>query len=137
MDQIVADENKQDSICVASLLDAALKQMSVDLPFIGNITLQSDNANSDQNIFIICVIALLNSYYQRMLKIKTFINTKTQEGKTVLDEHFARCMCFLSHFMKTWKQNKNIRINTTNGLGFVLAWNSWMKNVMVQVLNTD
>ena len=30
MDQILADGNKQDSICVASLSDATLKQISVD-----------------------------------------------------------------------------------------------------------
>ena len=51
MDQILADRNKQDSICIASLLYAALKQISVNLPSIGNITLQSDNANSYQNAF--------------------------------------------------------------------------------------
>ena len=38
MDQILADGNKQDFICLVSLLDAALKQISVDLPFIDNIT---------------------------------------------------------------------------------------------------
>ena len=78
MGQILADGNKQNSICVASLLDATLKQISVDLPFIGHITLQSDNANSYQNIFLICVIALLNSCYQGVLKNKTFIHTETQ-----------------------------------------------------------
>ena len=64
MDQILADGNRQDSVCVASLLDATLKQISIDLPFISEITLQSDNANSYQNTFLICVIALLNSCYQ-------------------------------------------------------------------------
>ena len=39
MDQILADGNRQDLVCVASLLDAALKQISVDLPFISEITL--------------------------------------------------------------------------------------------------
>ena len=72
-----------------------------------------------------------------MLKIKTFIHTETQDRKTVIDAHFARYMRFLSHFMKTWKQNKITRINTANGIGFALAWNKGMKNVMVQVVNTD
>ena len=77
MDQILADGNKQDSICVASLLDVTLKHISVDLPFIGHITLQSDNVNSYQNTFLIYVIALLNSCYQGVMKIKTFIHTET------------------------------------------------------------
>ncbi len=46
LDQIMEDGNKQDSIFVVSLLDAALKQISVDLPFVRTITLQSDNANN-------------------------------------------------------------------------------------------
>ena len=100
MDQILADGNKQDSIFVASLLDVALKQISVDLPFIGNITLQSDNANGYQKTFLICVIALLSSCYQGVLKIKTFIHTKTQDRKTVFDAHFAGYMRFLSTLRK-------------------------------------
>ena len=50
MDQILADRNRQDSTCITSLLDTALKQISVDLLFISEIILQSDNANSYQNI---------------------------------------------------------------------------------------
>ena len=72
-----------------------------------------------------------------MLRIKTFIHTETQDGKTVFDVHFARCMRFISHFMRTWKRNKITRINAANGLGFALAWNGGMKNVMVQVIRTD
>ena len=109
----------------------------MDVPFIGKITLQSNNANSYQNTFIMCVIALLNSCYQGVLKIKTFIHITTQDGKPVPDVHFAGCIHFLSHFMKTWKQNKITRINTANGLWFALAWNGGMKNVVVQVVNTN
>ena len=98
MDQILAGGNRQDLVCVGSLLDAALKQISVDLPFVSEIILQSDNANCYQNTFLICLIALLNSYYQGVLRIKNFIHTKTQDGKTVLDAHFARCMWFISHY---------------------------------------
>ena len=39
MDQILADRNMQDYVCVSSLLDAALKQISMELPFISQITL--------------------------------------------------------------------------------------------------
>ena len=72
-----------------------------------------------------------------MVRIKSFIHTETQDGKTVFDVHFARCMRFISHFMRTWKRNKITRINAANGLGFALAWNGGMKNVMVQVIRTD
>ena len=39
--------------------------------------------------------------------------------------------------MKTRKRNKITRINTPNGLGFALAYNGGMTNVMVQVLKTN
>ncbi len=73
LDQILADRNWQDPVCFTSRLDAALKQISVGLPFIREITLQSVNANSYQNTFLICAIALQNSCYQGALRIKTFI----------------------------------------------------------------
>ena len=131
------NENKQDSIYVVLLLDAALKQISVDLPFVRTITLESDNANSYQNTFLICAIAFLNTSYGNKIRITTFIHTKTQNGKTSLDAHFARCMQFLSHFMIMWKKNKITRINTPKFLGFALAWNGGMSNVMVQVVKTN
>lgn len=105
----------------------------MDLPFIQTITLQSNNANSYQKIFLICAIAFLNACYDSEIRVSSFIHTETQNGKTSLDAHFARCMRFLSHFMITWIKNKMTRINTPNGLGFALAWNGGMTNVMVHV----
>ena len=100
-------------------------------------TLQSGNVNRYQNIFLICLTALLNSCYQGVLRIKTFIHTETQDGKTVLDANFARCIRFLSHFMRTWKRNKITRINSAKGLAFALALNGGMKNVIVHAIKTD
>ena len=139
LDQMLDDGNRQDAVCVVSLLDAALKQVTIDIPAITSIILQSDNANTYQNTFLICAIAILNTWYSInfQLKITTFIHTETQDGKTVLDAHFARCMRYLDHFMKTWKRNKITRINTPNGLGFALAYNGGMTNVMVQVVTTN
>ena len=138
LDQILDDGNRQDTVCVVSLLDAAMRQVTIDIPAIKSIILQSDNANCYQNTFLVCAIAFLNAWYSPLkLKIVTFIHTETQDGKTVLDAHFARCMRYLDHFMKTWKRNKITRINTPNGLGFALAYNGGMTNVMVQVLKTN
>ena len=51
--------------------------------------------------------------------------------------HFARCMRFLSHFMRTWYKNKVTKINTPNGLGYALAWKGGIPKVMVQVTKMD
>ena len=138
IDQIMADSNRQDMFCVFSMLDAALQQIHYNLPFISEVILQSDNANCYQNTSLICSISLLNASYQhRNLKIIKYIHTETQDGKTVLDAHFARCMRFLSHFMRTWYKNKVTKINTPNGLGYALAWKGGIPNVMVQVTKMD
>ena len=50
-----------------------------------------------------CVFALIDSALN--IPIEQFIHTETQDGKTVLDAHFARCKRFLKVFMKTWRMN--------------------------------
>ena len=123
LDQILSDGNKQDAHCVVSLLEAALNQIIHDLPFINSVTLQSENARCYENHFIMVAISILNEIYHRDIFISAFVHTETQDGKTLLDAHFARYIQFLSHFMKTWKRNKITQINTPRGLGFALAWN--------------
>ena len=80
----------------------------------------------------------MNACYEaRGLKIIQFIHTETQDGKTVLDAHFATCMRFLTHFMRTWYKNRVTTINTPNGLGYALAWKGGIPNVMVQVVKIN
>ena len=104
LDQILSDGNKQDAYCVMSLLDAALAQINHDCPFISSVVVQSDNARCYENHFLILGMCILNDLYHPDIFISSFIHTETQDGKTLLDAHFARCMRFLSHFMKTWKK---------------------------------
>ena len=137
LDQILSDGNKQDSMCVFALIDSALMQIKYNLPFINSCIIQTDNAHCYQNNFLICSMALLNAVYKDHILIEQFIHTETQDGKTVLDAHFARCMRFLKVFMKTWRMNCITRINTPNGLGYALAWKGGITNVMVQVVKIN
>ena len=45
LDQVVSDGNKQDALSVYSLLDAALGQVSNEMPFVSSLFLETDNAN--------------------------------------------------------------------------------------------
>ena len=138
IDQIISDGNKQDSMSVYSLLDAALAQISDELPFISEIILQTDNAKTYNNAFLLCAIAVLNfHYFKNGLSIIEFMHTETQDGKTILDAHFARCMQFIRQFLSCWKRNKILKINTPTALGFALSFNGGLKNVAVQVVNMD
>ena len=61
LDQILDDGNRQDTVCVVSLLHAALRQVTIDIPAIKSIILQSDDANCYQNTFLVCDITNLNA----------------------------------------------------------------------------
>ena len=138
IDQILDDGNKQDSACVLSLIDSALTMIQYNIPQIKEVIVQSDNANSYQNMFLVVGLALLNGSRKKDdIRISTYTHTETQDGKTVLDTHFATCMRFLYIFMKTWKANRVTRINTPNGLGFALAWKGGIHNAMVQVVQIN
>ena len=95
LDQIISDGNKQDIYCVLSLLEAALTQIVHDLPLINSVVLQSDNARSYENHFLILGIAIFNSIFHPDIFVLAFIHTETQDGKTLLAGHFARCVRFL------------------------------------------
>ena len=138
LDQVVSDGNKQDSLSVYSLLDAALGQIANELPFISSIILQTDNAKSYNNTFLLCAIPLLNiAYASEGLRIIEFIHTETQDGKTILDAHFARMMKFIRHFMSTSVENQVKKINTPSTLGYALSHNGGVRNVGVQVVNSN
>ena len=122
---------------MVSLLEAASNQIINDLPFINSMTLISDNARRYENHFIMITISILNELYHRDVLISVFVHTETQDGLTLLAAHFARCIWSLYHLMNIWKWNKITWINTPRGLGFVLAWNGEMCNVMVQIVRTD
>ena len=78
LDQVVSNGNKQDALAVYSLLNAALGQVSNEMPFVSSTILQTDNAKSYNNTFLLCAIPLLNiTYQQDGLSITEFIHTET------------------------------------------------------------
>mmetsp|Transcript_11911 Transcript_11911/g.11462 ORF Transcript_11911/g.11462 Transcript_11911/m.11462 type:complete len:109 (+) Transcript_11911:4601-4927(+) len=105
LDQVLEDGNKQDSVTVFSLLEAAIVQINNDLSFIKEIALQSYNDKCYQSSFILFAISILNIQYRNKIYIFGFVHTETQDGKTILDAHFSYTTRFLSHFMKTWRRN--------------------------------
>ena len=73
-DQILEGSNKQDGLAVLSMLEAFLKQLSVELPHIRTVTLQSDNAGCYQAKELLLLIAILNTSSQ--IRIVRFIQSK-------------------------------------------------------------
>ena len=137
LDQILEDSNKQDAGTVIALLEAGLSAIHRQLPFLSEITLLSDNAKCYQNHFLTMMISIFNIKYQGDLLITSFVHSETQDGKSLLDAHFATVNRHLLQFMKTWRRNRITKINTPNGLAFALSFKSGVKNSMVQLLKVN
>ena len=120
------------------MLDATISQIHEELPFITELLLQTDSAKSYSNNFLLCVISLLNVVHKHnSLATIEFIHKETQDGKTILDAFFARCMKFVKSYISIHTTNKIKKIGTALELGEALAYQGGMNNAMVQVLTTN
>lgn len=88
IDQILKGSNKQDGLAVAALLEAAVWQVKRAFPFFERITLQSDNAKCYHAKMLLLMIPLLS--FQLGIHIAKYIHTETQDGKGLIDAHFAK-----------------------------------------------
>jgi hypothetical protein len=88
MDHIVENENKQDVLSVVSILEAVIIGIKKWFPHLTTVVLQSDNASCYQSAALLIMIQYLA--YAHSISIRRFIHTETQDGKSVLDAHFAR-----------------------------------------------
>ena len=87
---------------------------------------------------MLCAIPLLNAKYaSNKISIVEFIHTETQDSKTILDAHYARCNQHLRCFLSEIKSKKVIKINTPLSLGIALSQHSGMKNVTIQIVSTN
>ena len=137
IDQILMNSNKQDGMSVVGLLEACLTSIHNQLPFISQLTIQSDNATTYQNGHLIIGIHLLNIKMRGKVFVDGFIHTETQHGKTILDAHFASTNRHLKNFMLTYTQNRVTRIQTPLGLAYALSFNTGVRNTMVQLIELD
>ncbi len=137
VDQILTNSNKQDGMSVIALLESCLTSLHSQLPFISQLTIQSDNATTYQNGHLIVGIHLLNMKMKGKVFVNDFIHSETQHGKTILDAHFASTNRHLKNFMLTYTQNRVTRIQTPHGLAFSLSFNTGVKNTMVQLIELN
>ena len=142
-DQVLSTSNKQDSLCVASLIEsfvtAIIESFMKKCPFFPRIfAICSDNAGCYVNKFLILMIGLLNTkFYRENVFIETVIHSETQDGKGICDAHFATAMSHLCHFLRNSRRNTIRRINTPNGLATALAWNRGIHDSFVQLIQVD
>ena len=112
--QILEGSNKQDGLAVISMLEAFLTQLKEELPHIKTVTLQTDNAGCYQSKELLLLLAILNGCNK--IKVTRYIHTETQDGKGLIDAHFAKGTAHVVKFMKTSQQNRIRVIATAKGL---------------------
>ena len=97
-DDISFSDNRQDSQAVVSILESLLVRIKEKFPQFKRITIQSDNAKCYMSMDLILAIPLLSM--QHNVKITRFIHTETQDGKSLLDAHFATCTKWVREYLK-------------------------------------
>lgn len=137
LDQILSETNMQNALTVVGLLETGIATIVSELPYIKEAVITSDNATCYQNHFVTFMMAIFNKKFSGQFFIKSFLHTETQDGKSLLDAHFATSNRHLLTFMKTWRTNRITRINTAQGLSYALSFNFGMKNSMVQLVEFD
>ena len=69
--------------------------------------------------------------------ISQFFHSETQDGKILLDDHFATTNRHSLVFMKVWRDNRVTKIQTPAGLAFALSFNAGIRYTMVQLIEPN
>lgn len=87
MDHIPGNDNKQDLIMVASIMDALCKRIRKELTEDEDIVFCSDKArNNNKNVLPIIITKLCERYNETL---KVYINPDVCYGKSCVDANFA------------------------------------------------
>jgi hypothetical protein len=88
LDQILQGSNKQDGAAVLGLLEAAIYHLKNLIPDVKTLAIQSDNAKCYHSKLMLAFIPILSASCG--VHISKYIHTETQDGKGLIDAHFAR-----------------------------------------------
>jgi hypothetical protein len=138
LSQILENENKQDGLTVLSHVEALMKKVSDELPFLKYIVIKSDNAGCYHKKELLLAIPLLNAESTEV-KIRRIIHSETQDGKTgVCDGYGATAGRHCKRALKRrGEQTEYNKICTPKELAQALASNGGLRNSGVQLVGTD
>lgn len=131
VDQIMEDGNKQNAVTVAAMVEAMQHHIAKDLPHIKKVTLQSDNAGCYRAKQLPLLLAIINQ--SSPVKVTRLVHTETQDGKGLIDAHFAIATRHLITYIVTTRDN----VATANELAFALTQNGGIPNSFVQLVRVD
>ena len=140
VDQIMKGNNKQDVLTVFTFIEGIITSLITNAPFNlakRTLAIVSDNAGCYVSKILIIGIQLLNVKCHDKIFITKLGHSETQDGKGLVDSHFAIAMRHLLHFMKCVSVNKIHQIRTPEGLAFALAWGNGVHNSLVQLIEVN
>ncbi|PXF46050.1 hypothetical protein BWQ96_04225 [Gracilariopsis chorda] len=129
-DHIVQGDTQKDVSAVASLLNEAVMRLKEDLPKLREVVVLSDNAACYQSItlpIILSFIAKANGF-----SLLRFMQTKRQDGKSMVDARFAIAM---THVSKIFAEGLDIKTPST--LVKALRAGGGMNNTAAELIRFD
>lgn len=134
VDQIMVGSAKQSSAAVMTMFESCMEWISVNLPFMKDIYLQSDQAGCYNSNLLKMMIGLNN--FVSGIKVRAIVHTGVQSGKGLIDAHFAHAARHVQKYLLKYKTNKRVSIATEAGLYHALSQKG-MQNHGVQLLEID
>ena len=128
VDQIIEGDAFKNGAAVLSLLECFLCQVEKEFPFLQKTIFQSDNAENYHKKDLVLGIAFLNLKWGRRIRVTRFIHTETQDGKSLLDAHFARGTKQVIKYIKTCPSVETKQVAAPVELAKALAWNGGIHN---------
>jgi hypothetical protein len=132
VDQILEGDAVKNGATVLSLLECFLLQVEKVFPFLRKAIVQTDNAGNYHKKDLVLGIAFLNLKWGRKIRVTRFIHTETQDGKSLLDAHFARGTKQVIKYIKTCGSVETKQVAAPIELAKALAWNGGIQNSCVQ-----
>eukprot|EP00049_Salpingoeca_infusionum_P016223 m.329378 g.329378 ORF g.329378 m.329378 type:complete len:600 (+) comp16036_c0_seq29:1865-3664(+) len=129
-DQIIEGSNKQDASGVLATLEAFLRAVRARLPFIRSVSLQSDNAGCYRSSFLLALIPVVSLHTG--VTVTRFVHSETQDGKCLIDAHFAQGTHHCVQYLKTGKD-----VATASELYCALASHGGIPNSFVQLIRLN
>ena len=97
LDHIVRNETNQDMLAVASILDAALKRLTVKIPAAMEVFIISENAGCYNNQILPVFATFIASTHG--LCLRGYLHSETQRGKGLVDAHFEVSMRHVNRYV--------------------------------------
>ncbi len=131
-DQISSDDSMQDTFAVASMCDVICRRISLDLPQVRSLHFLSDNARCYQNLSLPVMLPFIVRSHGELC-LKTFLHSETQDGKSLVDAHFAMAMIHINRFVANYGEN----VITPRQVVSALNCNEGLANTVAELVSLN